>query len=69
MLNQSEIAGIRALLLSDRITYKGSEIGTLSQILAALQREENAGRIQPRTPKQDATSAPVPVGSEGTTEE
>lgn len=75
MLSQSEIAGIRALLLSDRITYKGNEVSVLTQLLGALQREENAARIQPaRTPKstQEEVAAPpadLPTGSEGTMEE
>lgn len=47
MLSKQEITNIRALLLSDRITYKGNELGALHQVLAALQREEIAARVQP----------------------
>lgn len=52
MLSQKEIASIRTVLLSDRITYKGSEVTGLYQLLGALQREENALRLtpQPQTP-------------------
>jgi len=75
MLSQVEIAGIRALLLSDRITYKGNEIAQLSQLLAALQREENAARIQPTRPPKSSLeevgtpSADPPGGTAEATEE
>lgn len=64
MLSKAEITGIRALLTSDRINYKGSEIGVVASLLTALAREENAARIQPRTPLPDP-----PTGSETTTED
>jgi hypothetical protein len=45
-----EIQGMRALLLSDRLTIKGTEVMALNKLLAALQRDENAVRVTPAAP-------------------
>jgi hypothetical protein len=61
MLSLTEINEIRALIMSDRCTFKGNEIAAVTGVLSALAREEAAAKQALRVTPRGAAPTPQEV--------